>query len=70
MYYVRVMCVRVTCVSDVCNDVCEGDVCEGDVCEGDGVRVTCEGVMVSTEEEISITYSYWDGSGHRRHVKV
>ena len=21
-------------------------------------------------EEIDITYSYWDGSGHRRHVKV
>ena len=21
-------------------------------------------------EEIDITYSYWDGSGHRRHIKV
>jgi len=21
-------------------------------------------------EEVQITYSYWDGSGHRRHVKV
>ena len=24
----------------------------------------------SAGEEVEITYSYWDGSGHRRHVKV
>lgn len=25
---------------------------------------------IPTAEEIQITYSYWDGSGHRRNVKV
>ena len=23
-----------------------------------------------TDEDIAITYSYWDGSGHRRHIKA
>ena len=26
--------------------------------------------LCSAGEEVEITYSYWDGSGHRRHVKV
>ena len=28
----------------------------------------CISVFHSIAEEIEITYSYWDGSGHRRHV--
>lgn len=27
-------------------------------------------IMVWTDENVAVTYSYWDGSGHRREITV
>lgn len=44
-------------------------------CEPPTVMLPCSRILILsyshfTAEEIQITYSYWDGSGHRRNVKV
>lgn len=33
-------------------------------------RIPCLNSILFADEEIEITYSYWDGSGHRKKTKV
>jgi protein FAM50 len=34
------------------------------------IGVCCGGVCCATDESVAVTYSYWDGSGHRREITV
>ena len=34
------------------------------------LKYTSMSLCICIDEDIEITYSYWDGSGHRRHITV